>query len=214
MEKVICLVAFDVRLDSFNQNSEQSSRLIDAALSINSSILRTDNGLQLWKWFDTPLYRKLKRSHLVLEQVAVELVTKKIEILKLQNLNKTSHQPSLLELYLSSQHLDHKDVIGMSVDMILAGIDTDSEELSTECLELYNIKDVSKHSVPDTKRQPTMPAIKLSLRINGMFHTMEVDTGAALTIISEETYKVLWPHQPKLESLDLDLRTLAADTPL
>nr|CAD7456038.1 unnamed protein product [Timema tahoe] len=90
----------------------------------------------------------------------------------------------------------------------------DSEELSIEGLELYNIKDVSKHNVPDTKRQPTMPAIKLSLRIDGMFHTMEVDTGAALTLISEETYKVLWPHQPKLESLDLDLRTWAADTPL
>nr|CAD7430641.1 unnamed protein product [Timema monikensis] len=90
----------------------------------------------------------------------------------------------------------------------------DSEELSIEGLELYNIKDVSKHSVPDTKRQPTMPAIRLSLRIDGMFHTMEVDTGAALTLISEETYKVLWPHQPKLESLDLDLRTWAADTPL
>nr|CAD7448728.1 unnamed protein product [Timema bartmani] len=90
----------------------------------------------------------------------------------------------------------------------------DSEDLSIEGLELYNIKDVSKHSVPDTKRQPTMPAIKLSLRIDGMFHTMEVDTGAALTLISEETYKVLWPHQPKLESLDLDLRTWAADTPL
>nr|CAD7262597.1 unnamed protein product [Timema shepardi] len=49
--ELICLVAFDVRLDSFNQNSELSSRLIDAALSINSSILRTDNGLQLWKWY-------------------------------------------------------------------------------------------------------------------------------------------------------------------
>nr|CAD7429697.1 unnamed protein product [Timema monikensis] len=59
-----------------------------------------------------------------------------------------------------------------------------------------------------------MPAIKLSLRIDGMFHTMEVDKGAALTLISEETCKVLWPHQPKLESLDLYLHTWAADTPL
>nr|CAD7439432.1 unnamed protein product [Timema bartmani] len=90
----------------------------------------------------------------------------------------------------------------------------DSEELSIEGLKLYHIKDVSKHSVPDTKRQPTMPAIKLSLRIDSMFHTIKVDTGAALMLISEETYKVLWPHQPKLESLDLDLRTWAADTPL
>nr|CAD7570881.1 unnamed protein product [Timema californicum] len=73
--ELICLVAFDVRLDSFNQNSELSSRLIDAALSINSSILRTDNGLQLWKWFDTPLYRKLKRSHLVLEQYGIRTLT-------------------------------------------------------------------------------------------------------------------------------------------
>nr|CAD7441284.1 unnamed protein product [Timema bartmani] len=77
----------------------------------------------------------------------------------------------------------------------------DSEELSLKGLELYNIKDLTKHSGPDTKRQPTMPAIKLSLRIDGMFHTMEVDTGGALMLISEETYKVLWPHQPKSESL-------------
>nr|CAD7201492.1 unnamed protein product [Timema douglasi] len=181
--ELICLVAFDVRLDSFNQNSELSSRLIDAALSINSSILRTDNGLQLWKWFDTPLYRKLKRSHLVLEQVAVELVTKKIEILKLQNLNKTSHQPSLLELYLSSQHLDQKDVIGMSVDMILAGIDTTTntssftlyhlatniniqEKLYEECLKL--LPDCKSPITAEvlSKAQYTKAVLKESFRLN------------------------------------------------
>nr|CAD7394250.1 unnamed protein product [Timema cristinae] len=181
--ELICLVAFDVRLDSFNQKSELSSRLIDAALSINSSILRTDNGLQLWKWFDTPLYRKLKRSHLVLEQVAVELVTKKIEIMKLQNLNKTSHQPSLLELYLSSQHLDQKDVIGMSVDMILAGIDTTTntssftlyhlatnlniqEKLYEECLKLLpNCKSPITAEVL-SKAQYTKAVLKESFRLN------------------------------------------------
>lgn len=31
---------------------------------------------------------------------------------------------SLLDVYLSSEELDIKDVVGMSVDMILAGVDT------------------------------------------------------------------------------------------
>nr|CAD7591839.1 unnamed protein product [Timema genevievae] len=88
----------------------------------------------------------------------------------------------------------------------------DSEELSIEGLELYNIKDVSKYSGPDTKRQPTMPAIKLSLHIDNMFHTMEVDTGEALTLISEETYKVLWPHQPKLVANDDPLANIRSVT--
>lgn len=37
---------------------------------------------------------------------------------------KESQKNSLLELYLSNEKLDVKDVLGMTVDMLLAGIDT------------------------------------------------------------------------------------------
>ncbi|KAJ8887052.1 hypothetical protein PR048_013267 [Dryococelus australis] len=48
-----------------------------------------------------------------------------MEFIKEQKIKCNSeYEPSLLEVYLSSPEIDHKDVIGMAVDMILAGIDT------------------------------------------------------------------------------------------
>nr|CAD7394722.1 unnamed protein product [Timema cristinae] len=97
--------------------------------------------------------------------------------------------------YVTSRFINNREVLFSKSDAtmvdLLQRLDQDSEELSIEGLELYNIKGVSKLSVPDTKRQPTMPAIKLYLRIDIMFHTMEVDTGAASMLISEDTYKAL-----------------------
>jgi hypothetical protein len=46
---------------------------------------------------------------------------------KIRNMKK-SQTASLLELYLSNKELDSKDVFGMMVDMLLAGIDTVSRE--------------------------------------------------------------------------------------
>lgn len=66
------LVAFDERLGSFNNTElhvdSRSSRLISSAATINSCILKTDNGPQLWKKFDTPIYSKLKNAHQYLER--------------------------------------------------------------------------------------------------------------------------------------------------
>ena len=69
---VTCLVTFGKRLNSFTsselQKDSQSSRLIDATQTINSCVLRTDNGPQLWHKFPTPLYRKLEKATKVLEE--------------------------------------------------------------------------------------------------------------------------------------------------
>lgn len=66
------LVAFDVHLECFSpkelQPDSNSSKLMEAALTINSCILKTDNGPQLWRRFDTPLYKKLKTAHSYLDR--------------------------------------------------------------------------------------------------------------------------------------------------
>jgi ecdysteroid 25-hydroxylase CYP302A1 len=68
---VTSLVVFDESLNSFSekefQNNSCSSKLIEAAATINSLILRTDNGPQLWRHFNTPSYRKLCRAHSYIE---------------------------------------------------------------------------------------------------------------------------------------------------
>ena len=69
---VTSLVVFDASLNSFSQTEIQkdsrSSKLIDAATTINSLILKTDNGPQLWRYFDTPLYRKFCQAHSYVER--------------------------------------------------------------------------------------------------------------------------------------------------
>lgn len=69
---VTCLVAFDVRMHSLSEKerrpNSRSSRLIDAAFVTNSTILKLDNGLRLWRFFETPLYRKLRRAQNYMEE--------------------------------------------------------------------------------------------------------------------------------------------------
>jgi hypothetical protein len=60
--------------------------------------------------------------------VAVELVERKVAAMAQaagsDELHQTAGPASLLEQYLASPELDRKDVVGMAVDMLLAGVDT------------------------------------------------------------------------------------------
>lgn len=58
------VAALDVRLGAINRSSlhsinQEAKDLMHAAHISNSSIIGTDNGLQLWRYFNTPLYRQL-----------------------------------------------------------------------------------------------------------------------------------------------------------
>ena len=50
------------------------------------------------------------------------------------------------------------------------------------------------------------PPVEVDVVVNGTSLTMEVDTGAAVSIISEKTRRALLPHL-KLRASDLVLRT-------
>lgn len=68
-----CLIVFDERLNGFAKSelkeNSTSSKLLQAAFDTNSSILGTDNGPQLWKYFDTPLYKTIKHGQLFMERL-------------------------------------------------------------------------------------------------------------------------------------------------
>ena len=54
--------------------------------------------------------------------------------------------------------------------------------------------------------------IKVDLTISGAQATMEVDTGATLSLISEETYRSMWPDQtPKLQPSSALLKTYTGE---
>ncbi|CAH1104790.1 unnamed protein product [Psylliodes chrysocephalus] len=114
----------DIRFNSFTVHERKkysrSSQLMNAALLTNSCILKTDNGPQLWRKFDTPLYKKMKRSQEYMELVAIDLISLKMSLF----MDKDNSSPSLVDSYLSSPEIDFKDIIGVVCDFLLAGIDT------------------------------------------------------------------------------------------
>lgn len=69
--ELIAHVAFDESLNSFSADeltpNSRTSRLIEAAAVINGGVTKTDNGLQLYKKFDTPLYRRITKAHSYIE---------------------------------------------------------------------------------------------------------------------------------------------------
>lgn len=119
---VTCLLTFGARLQSFSpkeQDSDsRSTRLMHAAETTNSCILPTDQGLQLWRFMETPNYRKLSQAQSYMEDVALELFE--------ENLKNGSKGTSLISAYLKNPELDRSDVVGTAADLLLAGIDTTS----------------------------------------------------------------------------------------
>lgn len=136
-------MAFDVRLDSFSDEQMKpnslSSRLMESAEVTNQSILPTDQGFQLWKYFETPAYRKLRKAQEFMEKTAVELVSQKLLYFDedQQKLASGRHRSrSLLEEYLRNPNLELHDIIGMAADLLLAGVHTSSY---TTAFALYHL---------------------------------------------------------------------------
>ncbi|KAL3280979.1 hypothetical protein HHI36_004204 [Cryptolaemus montrouzieri] len=125
--EMMCLSVFDIRMDSFSDNelykNSRSTRLLKSALTTNSCILKLDNGPQLWRYFETPLYRKMKKAQKYMEEVAIDLLSLKMSIFKDRDENSSK---SLLDVYFSYPELDFKDIIGITCDFLLAGMDTTS----------------------------------------------------------------------------------------
>ncbi|XP_053674492.1 cytochrome P450 302a1, mitochondrial [Anopheles nili] len=131
--ELICLLAFDVRLDSFSEEqmhpNSMSSRLMESAETTNSCILPTDQGFQLWRFFETPAYRRLRKAQEFMEKTAVELVSQKLLYFDedQQRLASDAHgSKSLMEEYLRNPNLELNDIIGMAADLLLAGVHTTS----------------------------------------------------------------------------------------
>lgn len=178
--ELTCLIAFDETLNSFSLEERcpesRSSKLIKAADETNKNILPTDQGFQMWRFFETKEYKKIKQSQQFIEEVSIELVAKKQRQLNSGN--------SLLDQYLKNPMLDVKDLYGMSADLLLAGVHTSSfttsfalyhismhqhvqELIYQEALHaLPNVNDNLTPEVIDSKISYLRAVLKESLRLN------------------------------------------------
>uniref|UniRef100_A0A1B6KHD3 Cytochrome P450 302a1, mitochondrial n=1 Tax=Graphocephala atropunctata TaxID=36148 RepID=A0A1B6KHD3_9HEMI len=124
------MVTFSTRLQSFSIEEQDkhsvTSQLIEAAFSVNSCILKTDNGPRLWQHWRTPLYHKMEKSLSIIEKKAMELM---------KNV-RAGENASLVSQYLTCPELDQKDIYTMAIDIMLAAIDTTTY---TSCFVLYHL---------------------------------------------------------------------------
>ena len=74
-----------------------------------------------------------------------------------------------------------------------------------EQYSLYNVEDIT---LPKTSENP----YRVTLILEGKAVQMEIDTGASLSLASEQTYQELWPSVP-LQSISVNLKTYSG-TPL
>ncbi|XP_031769333.2 cytochrome P450 302a1, mitochondrial isoform X2 [Galleria mellonella] len=122
--EIIGVVAFNERFQSFSQSEQnsnsRSSKTIAAAFGSNSGIMKLDKGF-LWKFFKTPLYKKLVESQDYLGKISIEILLKRIKFFEE---NKTDSDQSLLASFLLQPNVDIKDIVGMMVDILMAAIDT------------------------------------------------------------------------------------------
>ncbi|KPJ11353.1 Cytochrome P450 302a1, mitochondrial [Papilio machaon] len=122
--EVIGVVAMNERFNSFSMKEQvpesRSSRVIASAFGSNSGIMKLDKGI-LWRFFKTPLYKRLAESQHYLEKISMEILLNKINFFDKE---KKGAGNSLLDSFLEQPNLDIKDITGMMVDILMAAIDT------------------------------------------------------------------------------------------
>ncbi|XP_045764195.1 cytochrome P450 302a1, mitochondrial isoform X2 [Maniola jurtina] len=152
IQHVIGKIAFNEDFQSFSPQEQdpksRSSKVIAAAFGSNSGIMKLDNGI-MWRFFKTPLYRKLVKSQEYLEKICMDILLNRINFYEKEN---DDAEKSLLDAFIRLPNIDMKDLIGVMVDILMAAIDTTSYSTSfalyhmaqnQECQNLF-FEEVSK----------------------------------------------------------------------
>ncbi|ODM88484.1 Cytochrome P450, mitochondrial [Orchesella cincta] len=129
----VCYMLFGYELDSINDilnPKALTTRVIQSAAYFNRMMAPMDNGLMLWRYFPTPLYKKLKKS-----MDDVELIPKREVNSRILN-ESLANGPGILNNWIHEGCKDSKTMITLLSDLLLAGIDTTSYTLS---FVLYNL---------------------------------------------------------------------------
>lgn len=146
--ELLCLIAFDERLKNFSESERAlnsiSSKLIKAGEDTNNLILPTDQGFQLWQFFETKDYKKLREAQECMQNIALELINRYKQ--------KFHNENALLGQYLKNPKIDEKDIIGMSCDLLLAGVHTASYSTGSALYHIAKNKRVQELMHEEAKR--------------------------------------------------------------
>ncbi|KAK7082035.1 hypothetical protein SK128_010802, partial [Halocaridina rubra] len=122
----VSLVALNRRMGCLEPNLPSDSEaltLITETNKIFELLSRIEFGPHLWRFFPTPAYSKLKKSHNEFLRVAHKNILETEARLKAKD-PSSEDELTLMEILLLTPGLTRRDVVTLILDMLLAGIDT------------------------------------------------------------------------------------------
>ncbi|KAK7019742.1 hypothetical protein SK128_019802 [Halocaridina rubra] len=176
----------DVRLGCIKSSnsltrSKEADDLIKAAQDTNVTILGTDMGLQLWRKFNTPLYKQLMSGQDIIYRTVFKYIDAKDKELR-ESDEKRDRSETVLEHFLLKSELRMRDIVTVICDLVLAGVDTGSFMLS---YALYNL------ATNPEKQKIVADEVSGLLKQSGGEVTHRVLAGARyLKAVMKETYRL------------------------
>ena len=180
--------------------SSQASILISAAEETNFNIWDTDN-VKLWQYFETPAYTQIKESQAKIENVALQHFQDPLE-------------GSLVHIYNQDFGANFHEIITLTSDFLLAGIDTSANSMAFLLYELaksrqiQNDLDESIQEFEDTDEK-TLKMFKLGKAIikeSFRLHPIAVGVGRTLACpaVFSGNFKIF--RRPKYRIKNSNLR--------
>ncbi|XP_076061210.1 putative cytochrome P450 49a1 [Oratosquilla oratoria] len=115
-------------------------------------------GVQLWRIFETPAFKRLKKCHQIFVEIAdANILQTEAELLKHLEAQKEGNQDedeklTLMEELLNTPGLSRKDVVTIILDMLFAGIDTTSHTIGFTLYRLARNPEVQKRAQEEVDR--------------------------------------------------------------
>ncbi|CAL4135829.1 unnamed protein product, partial [Meganyctiphanes norvegica] len=166
--EMVLLQTLNTRLGSVGSSSphfkgtkQVSKDLILATKLINSSIMQTDNGFMLWRWFNTPLYKNVVQGSELIYKHIIPLVEARQAELSSASEMDNDKPITMLDALILQSGLDKKSIVTIVADSVLASVETgaytlsyilyrlavNSEKQNILAQELHSLMDASKGEV-------------------------------------------------------------------
>lgn len=129
----VSLVALNLRLGCLEPNLARDSEpmtLIREANNMMDAFAAAEIGPQLWRFFPTPTFIKLRNSQNEFLKVADENIRQTEAQLLAKGSSYSEEDLTLMETLLLTPGLSRKDVVTLILDMLFAGIDTTSHTVA------------------------------------------------------------------------------------
>lgn len=158
------------------QGHPEAQILIEAAMETNGHVLKTDNDLRLWRFFETSDYKKIKASQGQIEEIAIRYLKDSAHY----------HPASLTNVYKDTDnHLDAKDIVTLIGDFLLAGIDTSANSMAFLLYELAQNPSVQIDLDEEIRKSDDLRDFKLGkavIKESLRLHPISVGVGRTLAL--------------------------------